>query len=141
MFLLPVAMFLQVVVISVIPVQSAFAGPIEVSTPSVKKPVNNPAKLTQPTRPKKIPTTKTYTASITPKAVPTQFNFLDIIPRVKAYEVPGEKHLMVLSLKCPTELLDVTTPSSAVIHSTIDTGFGIANKMPFLPYTFQQVCN
>ena len=63
-----------------------------------------------------------------------------ILPTVKKVYPTGEKPLVVVSFKCPTELVGVTPPTISLLHSAVDLGLSGLNKTDLLPFNLQQVC-
>lgn len=60
--------------------------------------------------------------------------------KIRKYKIPGQKSIVVVSTKCPTELVGISTPSSKVFHNLIDAGMSCINKTSILPIELQQVC-
>lgn len=64
-----------------------------------------------------------------------------ILPTITKVYPTGEKPMVVVTFNCPTELAGVATPSTKIIHSFFDLGFGTINATNALPWTLQQVCS
>lgn len=63
-----------------------------------------------------------------------------ILPKIKTVYPTGEKPLVVVTLKCPTELVGVQTPSSFVLHKVMNGGMELVNRTNLLSFNMQQVC-
>jgi hypothetical protein len=63
-----------------------------------------------------------------------------ILPQIKTVYPTGEKPLVVVALKCPTELVGVSTPSSAMLHTVVSAGMNAINSTKLLSFNLQQVC-
>lgn len=48
--------------------------------------------------------------------------------------------VVVVPMKCPTEIVGIKTPSSIAVHKALDVVFECANKMQPL-YELKQVCS
>ncbi len=68
-------------------------------------------------------------------------NDQDLLPTIKKVYPTGEKPLVILSFKCPTEMLGVTPPPMKALHELINLGFDGINKTNLLSVNLQQVCN
>jgi hypothetical protein len=68
--------------------------------------------------------------------------FLDetILPRIKTVYPTGDKPLVVVTFKCPTELIGVDTPSSLILHNVVNGGMNVINRSNLLSFNLQQVC-
>jgi hypothetical protein len=73
------------------------------------------------------------------KSVVNQSSFSLI--KVKRYDIPGQKSLVVVATKCPTELIGVNTPSTKIFHSLIDNGMSCINRTQILPMELRQACS
>ena len=51
------------------------------------------------------------------------------------------RDIKIISFKCPTELVNIETPSSKLFHGVINNGFEIINGTKILPFDLIQVCN
>lgn len=63
-----------------------------------------------------------------------------ILPKIKTVYPTGEKPLVVVTLKCPTELVGIQTPSSFVLHKVMNGGMELVNYTNLLSFNMQQVC-
>jgi len=64
-----------------------------------------------------------------------------LLPKIKTYKsISGAKPVTVVSLKCPTESIGISTPTSKLFHQFIDTGMSCINNTNLLPVELQQVC-
>lgn len=63
-----------------------------------------------------------------------------ILPSIKKVYPTGEKPLVVVSFKCPTEVLGVTPPTIKLLHNLVDMGMDGINKTDLLSFNLQQVC-
>jgi hypothetical protein len=63
-----------------------------------------------------------------------------ILPSIKKVYPTGEKPLVVVSFKCPTEVLGVTPPTIKLLHNLVDLGMEAINKTELLSFNLQQVC-
>lgn len=63
-----------------------------------------------------------------------------ILPSIKKVYPTGEKPLVVVSFKCPTEVLGVTPPTIKLLHNLVDLGMEGINKTDLLSFNLQQVC-
>lgn len=63
-----------------------------------------------------------------------------ILPSIKKVYPTGEKPLVVVSFKCPTEVLGVTPPTIKLLHNLVDLGMDGLNKTDLLSFNLQQVC-
>lgn len=63
-----------------------------------------------------------------------------ILPSIKKVYPTGEKPLVVVSFKCPTEALGVTPPTIKLLHNLVDLGMEGINKSDLLSFNLQQVC-
>lgn len=64
----------------------------------------------------------------------------DILPTIKKVYPTGEKPLVVVSFKCPTELVGVTPPTIKLLHDAVSLGMDGLNKSNLLSFNLQQVC-
>jgi hypothetical protein len=67
-------------------------------------------------------------------------NGQDLLPTIKKVYPTGEKPLVILSFKCPTEMLGVTPPPMKALHELINLAFDGVNKTNLLSFNMQQVC-
>jgi len=63
-----------------------------------------------------------------------------ILPTVKKVYPTGEKPLVVVSFKCPTEVIGVTPPTIKLLHDVVDMGMEGLNRSELLSFNLQQVC-
>ena len=63
-----------------------------------------------------------------------------ILPSIKKVYPTGEKPLVVVSFKCPTEVLGVTPPTIRLLHNLVDLAMEGINKTDLLSFNLQQVC-
>jgi hypothetical protein len=64
-----------------------------------------------------------------------------ILPVIKTVYPTGEKPLVVLNFKCPTEMLGITPPPMKLLHEIVNLGFDGLNKTNLLSFNLQQVCS
>ncbi len=64
-----------------------------------------------------------------------------LLPTFTKVYPTGEKPMVVVTFSCPTELAGINTPSTKILHSIFDLGFGAVNATNLLPWTLQQVCS
>lgn len=67
-------------------------------------------------------------------------NGQDLLPTIKKVYPTGEKPLVILSFKCPTEMVGVSTPPMKALHEIINYAFDGINKTNLLSFNMQQVC-
>jgi hypothetical protein len=67
-------------------------------------------------------------------------NGQDLLPTIKKVYPTGEKPLVILSFKCPTEMLGVTPPPMKALHELVNFAFDGINKTNLLSFNMQQVC-
>lgn len=65
----------------------------------------------------------------------------NILPSIKKVYPTGEKPLVVINFKCPTELVGITPPPIMLLREAMDLGFGGLNKSNLLSFDLQQVCS
>jgi hypothetical protein len=63
-----------------------------------------------------------------------------LIPTIKTVYPTGEKPLVVVSFKCPTELIGVVPPPTAALHELVNAGLDGLNRTNLLSFNMQQVC-
>ncbi len=63
------------------------------------------------------------------------------LPVIKTVYPTGEKPLVVLNFKCPTEMVGITPPPMKLLHEAINLGFDGLNKTNLLSFNLQQVCS
>lgn len=64
-----------------------------------------------------------------------------LLPTITKVYPTGEKPMVVVTFNCPTELAGIATPSTKILHTVFDLGFGAINATNILPWTLQQVCS
>jgi hypothetical protein len=65
---------------------------------------------------------------------------MSILPKIKTVYPTGEKPLKVLTFKCPTELVGITTPPIKLLRAGVDLAMDGINRTDLLPFNMQQVC-
>lgn len=65
----------------------------------------------------------------------------NILPTIKKVYPTGEKPLVVLNFKCPTEVIGITPPPMKLLHEAVNLGFDGLNKTNLLSFNLQQVCS
>jgi hypothetical protein len=65
----------------------------------------------------------------------------NILPTIKKVYPTGEKPLVVLNFKCPTEVVGITPPPMKLLHEAVNFGFDGLNKTNLLSFNLQQVCS
>lgn len=63
-----------------------------------------------------------------------------ILPKIQTVYPTGEKPLVVVTFKCPTELVGIDTPSTLILHKVVNGGMDVINKTNLLSFNMQQVC-
>lgn len=63
-----------------------------------------------------------------------------ILPKVSKVYPTGEKPLVVVSFKCPTEVVGITPPTIKLLHEAVNLGMAGINKTDLLSFDLQQVC-
>lgn len=63
-----------------------------------------------------------------------------ILPSIRKVYPTGEKPLVVVSFKCPTEMIGVTPPTIKLLHDLVDMGMEGINRTDLLSFNLQQVC-
>lgn len=63
-----------------------------------------------------------------------------ILPKIQTVYPTGEKPLVVVTFKCPTELVGIDTPSTLILHKAVNGGMDIINRSNLLAFNMQQVC-
>ena len=91
-----------------------------------------------------------YAASVTPSfgfslpklSLPSlpPLEDVSILPKITKVYPTGEKPLVVVSFKCPTEIIGIDTPSTKLLHSALNGGMDLLNKSDLLSFNMQQVC-
>jgi hypothetical protein len=65
----------------------------------------------------------------------------NILPTIKKVYPTGEKPLVVINFKCPTEVIGITPPPMKLLHEALNFGFDGLNKTNLLSFNLQQVCS
>ncbi len=65
----------------------------------------------------------------------------NILPTIKKVYPTGEKPLVVINFKCPTEVIGITPPPMKLLHEAVNLGFEGINKTNLLSFNLQQVCS
>jgi hypothetical protein len=63
-----------------------------------------------------------------------------ILPSIKTVYPTGEKPLVVLNFKCPTELVGITPIPIKLLRGGLDSAFELLNDSDMLSFNLQQVC-
>lgn len=63
-----------------------------------------------------------------------------ILPRIKTVYPTGEKPLVVITFKCPTEVVGITTPPIKLLREGITLLLDGINRTNLLSFNMQQVC-
>lgn len=63
-----------------------------------------------------------------------------ILPSIKKVYPTGEKPLVVLTFKCPTELIGITPIPIKLLHEGVNGVFDVVNATDLLSFNLQQVC-
>lgn len=63
-----------------------------------------------------------------------------LLPVIKTVHPTGEKPLVVVSFKCPTEMIGVTPLPTKLLHDLVNAGMDTVNKSNLLAFNMQQVC-
>lgn len=63
-----------------------------------------------------------------------------ILPKIQTVYPTGEKPLVVVTFKCPTELIGVDTPSTLILHKLVNGTMDLLNRSNLLSFNLQQVC-
>ncbi len=63
-----------------------------------------------------------------------------ILPTFKKVYPTGEKPLVVVTFKCPTELIGITPIPTKILHEVVNGGMNIVNATNLLSFNLQQVC-
>ncbi len=63
-----------------------------------------------------------------------------ILPVIKTVYPTGEKPLVVITFKCPTELIGITPPTVSILHSGVNLVLDGINRTNLLAFNMQQVC-
>lgn len=63
-----------------------------------------------------------------------------ILPVIKTVYPTGEKPLVVITFKCPTELIGITPLPTKALHDLVNLGLDGINNTNLLAFNMQQVC-
>ena len=63
-----------------------------------------------------------------------------ILPTFKKVYPTGEKPLVVVTFKCPTELIGITPIPTKILHEVVNGGMSVVNATNLLSFNLQQVC-
>lgn len=63
-----------------------------------------------------------------------------ILPSIKTVYPTGEKPLVVLTFKCPTELIGITPPPVKLLREGVNLAMDGINRSDLLSFNMQQVC-
>ncbi|TCJ16253.1 hypothetical protein EZJ19_04925 [Parasulfuritortus cantonensis] len=63
-----------------------------------------------------------------------------ILPHIKKVYPTGEKPLVVVTFKCPTEVVGITPPPTKLLHELVTGGMNLVNASNLLSFNLQQVC-
>lgn len=63
-----------------------------------------------------------------------------LLPHIQTVYPTGEKPLVVLTFKCPTELIGVTPIPIKALHELVNLGMDGVNRSNLLSFNLQQVC-
>lgn len=63
-----------------------------------------------------------------------------ILPKIQKVYPTGEKPLVVVTFKCPTEVVGIDTPSTIILHKAVNGGMDLINRSNLLSFNMQQVC-
>lgn len=68
-------------------------------------------------------------------------NGASLLPDIRKVYPTGEKPLMILSFRCPAELVGIAPPPIKLLHGAIDLGMQQLNRTDLLSFNLQQVCS
>lgn len=63
-----------------------------------------------------------------------------ILPVIKTVHPTGDKPLVVVTFKCPTEVIGIVPPPTKLLHDAVNAGMDTLNKSNLLAFNMQQVC-
>lgn len=69
------------------------------------------------------------------------FGDRSLLPSAKMVATPDGRSILVVSFKCPTEVIGVSPPMVQLVHNLVDAAMNKANEEHVLPFDMQQVCN
>jgi hypothetical protein len=64
----------------------------------------------------------------------------EMLPRITKVYPTGEKPLVVLSFKCPTEMVGLDLPATKLLRWGLEGGMDLTNKSNLLSFNMQSVC-
>jgi len=64
-----------------------------------------------------------------------------ILPSATMVTATGDRPVLVVSFKCPTELVGIAPPMVQAVHSLVDVVMNTVNDKKVLTFDMQQVCN
>lgn len=99
------------------------------------------AYVPQPVQPIALQAPNFNMAAMAPFSYSSTAQFGDFLPKIKKVQPTGERPMLVVSLKCPTEALGVATPSTKILHGAVDMALTGVNATNVLPWSIQQVCS
>jgi hypothetical protein len=73
-------------------------------------------------------------------ALPSLPEGQSLLPSIKKVYPTGEKPLVVVTFKCPTELIGITPIPTKILHDVVDGGMNVVNATNLLSFNLQQVC-
>lgn len=75
-----------------------------------------------------------------PVIQPMSLEDFSLLPKIKTVYPTGEKPLVILTFKCPTELVGITTLPVQLLRDLITFGMDGINSTNLLDFNMQQVC-
>jgi len=63
-----------------------------------------------------------------------------LLPSIKKVYPTGEKPLVVVTFKCPIEMVGVNVPVTKILHGAVNLGMDAVNASNLLSFNLQQVC-
>lgn len=73
-------------------------------------------------------------------ALPSLPEGQSLLPSIKKVYPTGEKPLVVVTFKCPTELIGITPIPTKLLHDGVNGVFDLVNTSNVLSFNLQQVC-
>lgn len=99
------------------------------------------AYVPQPTQTVALQAPNFNLSGLMPISYDSTHRLADFLPSIKKVHPTGERPMVVVSFKCPTEGLGIATPSTKILHGVVDTVLGGVNATNALPWSIQQVCS
>lgn len=65
----------------------------------------------------------------------------NLLPTARLIDTGSDRAVLIVSFKCPTELLGVAPPTIQLLHNAFDLVAGLVNQAQLLSFDVQQVCN